>query len=424
MKYYLNKLSNSILHSLILSAVLVPAIYAADPVVSNISAQQRDDGSGLVDIWYDVYDADGDNMDVSLQLSDDAGSSWDVLATTFTGGSDIGWGITSGSSRHIIWDAASDWPNNPLTNLVAMVEACDIIAIEFGMTMIPAGTFTMGQIGAVNGEPEHQVTLSYDFLLGTTEVSNQQYLEAVQWAYDNGYVTASTTTVQAYGQELLDLDNNYCEISFAGGIFSLHMQTYDGGSWGPGEAYPGGYDPAVHPVKEVSWYGSACYCDWLSLMNDLPAFYDGSWDQNAGHDPYTASGYRLPTEAEWEYAARYSDGRTYPWGEATPNCNYANFAGGDPYCIGWTSPVGSYPLGASELGLMDMAGNLYEWVGDWYGGYSSSSETDPYGGTGGYYRVARGGWYNGAAYLRSAGRVHDNPAGTYRYIGFRLCRTN
>ena len=354
---------------------------------------------------------DGDSTDVQL--------SWDSIpgATSYNV-----YGKRAYSGIDSLLDETSDTfvfislPNDYSTNLGFFTVYADSLAgaTHGVMITIPSGTFTMGQDPLAM--PEHEVTLTHDFLLGKYEVTNQEYLGAVQWAFDNGYVTASTITVQAHGEELLDLNDNDCEISFSGGVFSLREAPNSYAT----NAFPDGYDPSDHPVKEVSWFGAACYCDWISLQNSLPAFYNGSWNQTASHDPYTAAGYRLPTEAEFEYTACYNDERTYPWGETASDCDYANY----DFCVGWTSPVGSYPLGANQLGLMDMAGNLWEWLGDKYGSYSSSPQVDPYGSMLGSYRVVRGGyWYSTASYLRSFSRWNDGPSHTDSFLGFRLCRT-
>jgi len=285
------------------------------------------------------------------------------------------------------------------------------------LTLIPCGTFMMGSTnGAPQEEPVHQVTLTHDFYLSTHEVTNEKYRIALQWAYDHGLVTASSSTVQAYGEELLDLDDDWCELTFSGGIFSLR-ESPDHLAQG---AYPSGYDPTNHPVKEVTWYGAACYCDWLSLMIGVAGFYNGNWDQTAEHNPYTSLTYRLPTEAEWEYAASYNDDRIYPWGDESPNCDYANYQG----CVGWTAPVGNYPTGASQLGLMDMAGNLWELVGDGWGFYSSDPQTDPLGSADGEFRMIRGGaWCYSDYYLRCADRMATDPFESDCGQGFRIART-
>ena len=136
-------------------------------------------------------------------------------------------------------------------------------------------------------------------------------------------VTATTTSVSdnldGSTEEILDLDDPDCEIEFSGGVFSLR----DAGHGTNGD----------HPVKEVTWYGAVAFCDWLNLYGGVARAYDHStWECNGG-DPYNAAGYRLPTDAEWEYAARYDDERIYPWGNQQPDCSRANYAG----CVGWTT---------------------------------------------------------------------------------------
>jgi len=289
-----------------------------------------------------------------------------------------------------------------------------------GFTYVPAGSFWMGSlIGECVEQPVHQVTLTSDYYLGSQQVTNEEYRSALQWAYDSGYVTVSSSSVLAYGVVLLTLASDACEITFSEGVFGLRESPHNHAQI----AYPDGYDPAVHPVKEVTWYGAACYCDWLSEMEGLEPFYNGIWDQTLEHNPYEAEGYRLPTEAEWEYAAKYCDDRNYPWGGEYPDCDFVNFEP-DDYCIGWTTPVCSYPEGVSELGLFDMAGNSVNWCGDWYGAYSAEAQIDPLGADSGIYRVLRGGgWYDPASNQRCAFRYWDSPHPFFHFASFRICRT-
>jgi formylglycine-generating enzyme required for sulfatase activity len=287
---------------------------------------------------------------------------------------------------------------------------------ETNMVRIPAGVFTMGDGAASCGTQQHQVTLTRDFYLGQHEVTNQEYLEAVQWAYDHGHVTATTTSVRdnldGSTEELLNLDGS-CEIAFSSGTFTLR----DAGH---------GINPD-HPAIEVTWYGAARYCDWLSLQAGLPRAYQhtGNWSCNGG-DPYGAQGYRLPTDAEWEYAAQWDDERIYPWGNEAPDCSQANFYPGY-YCVGWTSPVGSYPDAPAALGLSDMAGNVYEWCNDWHVcDLGTAPVTDPTGPSSGSLRVLRGGsWVSDFDnYLRCATRLPFYlPSYTHWDVGVRCARS-
>jgi len=326
----------------------------------------------------------------------------------------LSWSAVPGAELYKIYGLTEPYGEGDLLARVQGYQYFYVVAEDTVVTPpacihVPAGTFTMGLSGCA--EPEHEVTLTNDFFLGMYEVTNQQYMEAVQWAYNQGYVTANSSTVEAYGYELLDLDHSYSQITFTDGTFALVPVL--GGTYA-------GQSSANHPVSLVTWYGAACYCDWISMVEGLQPFYEGDWDQYPGHDPYSAEGYRLPTEAEWEYAARFDDGRIWPWGDTPPDCNYANILG----CVGWSSPVGSYPLGASALGIMDIAGNLWEWVGDWGGAYDSEPQVDPHGPAAGDERVNRGGAFGSVGdYARSCYRQDQLPTMPDHGKTFRVCRT-
>jgi len=254
---------------------------------------------------------------------------------------------------------------------------------------VPAGTFVMGSDDDEDlvypAGPKHTVAVDA-FWIYQHEVTNAQFRKFVA---ETGY----TTSREEAGKSWVFQDGDWGWVS--------------GANWaapqGPGSDLDGLDD---HPAVHVSWFDAAVYCAW--------------------------AGGRLPTEAEWEKAARGEDGRTYPWGENAPsgkrvnfcdlNCESigANLAADDGYAL--TAPVGIYPDGASPFGVFNMAGNVYEWVGDWYeyDYYETSPDVNPTGPERGDRRVVRGGCWAGqpkilTAWFRKA-EFPDFSSDTY---GFR-----
>ena len=283
-----------------------------------------------------------------------------------------------------------------------------------GVTFVPAGVFTMGSDegeGDPDEIPEHTPYISA-FFIDSYEVTNLEYATALNWASSDSliavvehgsdlYVAAATGGAEEY----IHLSRSVSPITYTDGIFAVESGREN------------------YPVCQVSWYGAAAFCNWRSGMEGKTPCYNLTiWVCDFG-----ASGYRLPTEAEWEKAARGdTDERTYPWGEEI-SCSKCNYWDDVDTCIRWTAEVdyAGYRDGASPWGAMQMAGNVWEWCNDWYDSsyYASSEAADPRGPLSGAQRMIRGGsWASRSGHVRCAGRMADDPGDWQFDYGFRTVK--
>ncbi len=263
--------------------------------------------------------------------------------------------------------------------------------VPAGMVLVRGGTFTMGSTEASDEQPLHSVTVS-DFYMGKYEVTNAEFVKFLN--VKGNQTEGGATWINLEGS----WEGEKCRIYLSGSTFKVES----------------GYEN--YPVIYVSWYGATAYCQWLG------------------------SQYRLPTEAEWEYAAGNGSRHTkYSWGNGDPSgkkggnvsdqtakAKFSSWSAFENYTDGYiyTAPVGHFD--ANEFGLYDMSGNVWEWCSDWYDAeyYKNSPSKDPKGpSTAKDYRVLRGGsWISDPEGCRVAYRFGSVPYSWNSYIGFRVVR--
>jgi formylglycine-generating enzyme required for sulfatase activity len=251
------------------------------------------------------------------------------------------------------------------------------------LKLIPPGRFIMGSPrgeGDDDEHPQHEVRITRPFYLGLTEVTQGQY------------------------ETLMGNNPSYFSAN-GGGMDRVAGQSTEG-----------------HPAENVSWLDAVKFCNKLSEKEGLRPFYEIEGD-SARILSWDGLGFRLPTEAEWEYACRAGAQTRYAFGDADEGLgDYAWFD--EDYARGTTHPVGRKR--SSRFGLFDMHGNVWEWCSDAYaaGHYRDSPADDPRGpDPAGAVRVFRGGgWRSGPRFCRSAGRLRVAPADRYFDLGFRLAR--
>ena len=322
-------------------------------------------GTKLVDITYDVDDPDGDLLTITVAISDNGGQTFTVPAKTFTG--NVGVGVIPGKGKKIVWNAGVDVPNVFGVNYQAKITASD------GKAGAPT---IVGKDGAIMA-----LIPAGDFQMGDSFNEGSSDERPVHTVYIDAFYIDVYEVTNAQYKKFMDA-TGYKSPPF----------------W---DDYR--FNAPDRPVVGVSWHDAVVYADW--------------------------AGKRLPTEAEWEKAARGGlVGKRYPLGDTITrdDANYDHWGTGGKDIWPYTSPVGSFA--PNGYGLYDMAGNVYEWVADWHAPdyYAYSPGSNPKGPNSGSSRVLRGGsWHDalaedhGTSCLRVATRYSSGPTFEFYYIGFR-----
>jgi formylglycine-generating enzyme required for sulfatase activity len=391
------------------SSVTVTVQANTAPTISDIAAQSISADSNTGAIAFTIGDAQ--TVESSLTLS---GSSSN---TTLVPNANIVFGGSGASRTVTVTPASSQSGTATITVTVSdgSLTASDTFVLTVvnapapptGFSLIPAGVFTMGD--ALDGDsaaPTHTVTVSA-FYMAQNLVTKEQWDTVRTWAISNGYSDLAA---------------------------------------GEGKA-------SNHPVQTISWFEMVKWCNARSQQEGLtPVYYTndaqttvyktGDVNVTNAQVNWAANGYRLPTEAEWEKAARGGlSGKRFPWGD-TISQSQANYYASSSYTYDlsgavnnyhptygtgstpYTSPVGSFV--ANGYGLYDMAGNVFQWCWDWYGAYDTGTPTDPRGVSSGSLRVFRGGSWGvfRADFCRVASRDFRYPSDTDNSIGFRVARSS
>ena len=309
-------------------------------------------------IMWSATDDDDDTLSIDISYSANGGSTWSTISSSETNDGSYLWNtasVANGSSYRIkVVVSDGQATDTASSGSNFTVDNSGGGGGDLDLVYIEPGTFQMGSVSGYSDEtPVHTVTITQGFWMGKYEVTQAQWRAVVEWKQDNGGTSLSASPSYFSGDD--------------------------------------------RPVEYVSW--NDCQ-SWLAALSEM-----------------TGKTYRLPTEAEWEYACRAGSTTEYSFGDDAGTLgNYAWYSS--------NSGSNTHPVGGklpNAWGLCDMHGNVWEWCQDWYGSYTSGTQTDPTGPSTGSYRVLRGGsWFNLADRCRSAYRYLSNPDSRSCYYGLRV----
>lgn len=359
--------------------LLICLFLRATPIISNIRVSQRTDGSKLADIYYDLTDDDSDSLWVTQVTATNDNWQTFVVLSPYNGDISGDCGVAAiypGSDKHIVWDINRLFPEN-YGNTMRVKITINEKRVPANFVYVQGGTF---------GSVESPITVS-SYYIDRFELTQSEY-QAV-------------------------MGNN------------------------PASGYGVGAD---YPVYYVTWFYAIEYCNRRSIIEGLapcysydtygtdPSNWPSGWNGDYNNRTnvscnWTVNGYRLPTEAEWQFAAQ--------GGNQTHNYTYSG--SNDINAVAWYWVNGGYDyiahtvgsFAANELGIFDMSGNVWEWNWDIYGSYPIGEQTNPHGATSGSYNVYRGGsWLDDASYCNVSYRNMYFVNFGDRNIGFRLVRVS
>jgi len=351
------------------------------PVVSNVTASQRTDGSKLVDIYYDLYDANGELCDISLKISADGGANYNIIPSPANLSGDFGDDLPNGTNKHIVWNIGAESYGLDSSYLYRVYADDGSSPIPENFLLVEGGTFNPPDW---DGSPTSYMVTLTSFYIDKYEVTQASY--------------------QA--------------------VLGTNPSFFNGNP--------------NYPVEQVSWFNAIEYCNRRSMQEGLTPCYSygangtnpSDWPTGWSYDDanhtnvscnWSADGYRLPTEMEWMFAARggiHSQGNTF-----SGSNDINDVAWYSSNSASRTHEVGE--LSANELGTYDMSGNVWEWVWDIMDGYPSGNHTNPTGPISGSPHMGRGGsWNFSAEYCTVSFRAGISATSMYLHVGFRCVRVS